>query len=98
MARIFGIARFSTARTYSPNYLRGIRVGILLNEHIAEDGPTVFVHACRPEGIVSKRETAPIGVARAHSASRSAIQPASPCSRSVMRIGIDDLKDPLFWP
>jgi hypothetical protein len=57
MARIFGIARFSTARTYSPNYLRGIRVGILLNEHIAEDGPTVFVHACRPgaEGIVSKR-------------------------------------------
>jgi hypothetical protein len=31
--------------------------GILLNEHIAEDGTTVFAHACRlgPEGIVSKK-------------------------------------------
>src|SRR5215471_4429105 len=31
--------------------------GILLNEHVAEDGPTVFEHACRlgAEGIVSKR-------------------------------------------
>jgi ATP-dependent DNA ligase len=31
--------------------------GILFNEHIAEDGPTVFAHACRlgAEGIVSKR-------------------------------------------
>jgi bifunctional non-homologous end joining protein LigD len=31
--------------------------GILLNEHIAEDGPTVFAHACRlgAEGIVSKK-------------------------------------------
>ena len=31
--------------------------GILLNEHIAEDGPTVFEHVCRlgAEGIVSKR-------------------------------------------
>ena len=31
--------------------------GILLNEHIAEDGPTVFAYACRlgAEGIVSKR-------------------------------------------
>ena len=30
---------------------------ILLNEHVAEDGPTVFAHACRlgAEGIVSKR-------------------------------------------
>jgi ATP-dependent DNA ligase len=30
---------------------------ILLNEHIAGDGPTVFEHACRlgAEGIVSKR-------------------------------------------
>ena len=37
--------------------LRGIKAGILLNEHIAEDGPTVFAHACRlgAEGIVSKR-------------------------------------------
>ncbi len=37
--------------------LRDIKAGILLNEHVAEDGPTVFAHACRlgAEGIVSKR-------------------------------------------
>ena len=31
--------------------------GILFNEHIAEDGPIVFAHACRlgAEGVVSKR-------------------------------------------
>jgi bifunctional non-homologous end joining protein LigD len=33
------------------------KTGILLNEHIAEDGPTVFAYTCRlgAEGIVSKR-------------------------------------------
>jgi ATP dependent DNA ligase domain len=37
--------------------LSGAKAGILVNEHIAEDGPTVFAHACRlgTEGIVSKR-------------------------------------------
>jgi bifunctional non-homologous end joining protein LigD len=37
--------------------LGGIKAGILLNEHIPEDGPTVFAFACRlgAEGIVSKR-------------------------------------------
>jgi bifunctional non-homologous end joining protein LigD len=37
--------------------LRDAKAGILLNEHIAEDGPTVFAHACRlgAEGIVSKK-------------------------------------------
>jgi hypothetical protein len=30
--------------------LRDAKVGILLNEHIAEDGPTVFAHACRNLG------------------------------------------------
>jgi bifunctional non-homologous end joining protein LigD len=37
--------------------LRDTKAGILLNEHIAEDGLTVFAHACRlgAEGIVSKR-------------------------------------------
>ena len=37
--------------------LRDTEAGILVNEHIAEDGPTVFAHACRlgAEGIVSKR-------------------------------------------
>src|SRR5258707_2875432 len=37
--------------------LRDTETGILLNEHVAGDGPTVFEHACRlgAEGIVSKR-------------------------------------------
>jgi hypothetical protein len=37
--------------------LRETEAGILLNEHIAEDGATVFAHACQlgAEGIVSKR-------------------------------------------
>jgi bifunctional non-homologous end joining protein LigD len=37
--------------------LRKTKAGILLNEHVAEDGATVFAHACRlgAEGIVSKR-------------------------------------------
>ena len=37
--------------------LRDTEAGILLNEHIAEDGATVFAHACRlgAEGIVSKK-------------------------------------------
>ena len=38
--------------------LRGARAGILFNEHIEADGPTVFAHACKMglEGIVSKRK------------------------------------------
>jgi bifunctional non-homologous end joining protein LigD len=37
--------------------LRDTEAGILFNEHIAEDGPIVFAHACRlgAEGIVSKK-------------------------------------------
>jgi ATP-dependent DNA ligase len=37
--------------------LRDTKVRILLNEHVAEDGSTVFERACRldAEGIVSKR-------------------------------------------
>jgi bifunctional non-homologous end joining protein LigD len=37
--------------------LRNTEAGILLNEHIAEDGATVFAHACQlgAEGIVSKK-------------------------------------------
>jgi ATP-dependent DNA ligase len=37
--------------------LGDLKAGILLNEHIAEDGPTVFAYACQfgAEGIVSKR-------------------------------------------
>jgi bifunctional non-homologous end joining protein LigD len=38
--------------------LGGARPGIRFNEHIEEDGPTVFRHACKLglEGIVSKRK------------------------------------------
>jgi bifunctional non-homologous end joining protein LigD len=37
--------------------LRDTEAGIVLNEHVAEDGPTVFEHSCRlgAEGIVSKK-------------------------------------------
>jgi bifunctional non-homologous end joining protein LigD len=37
--------------------LRHTKAGILLNEHVAEDGAAVFAHACRlgAEGIVSKK-------------------------------------------
>ena len=37
--------------------LRDSEAGILLNERVAQDGPTVFEHACRlgAEGIVSKK-------------------------------------------
>ena len=47
----------STARPRVARPLRGIEAGILLNEHFADDGPTVFEHACRlgAEGIVSKK-------------------------------------------
>jgi bifunctional non-homologous end joining protein LigD len=36
--------------------LRDTEAGILLNEHVSGDGPTIFAHACRlgAEGIVSK--------------------------------------------
>jgi bifunctional non-homologous end joining protein LigD len=69
--------------------LDGIKTGILLNEHIAEDGPTVFAYACRlgAEGIVSKKWTVPIDPAHPASRSRSVIPPALPCSRSAARFG-----------
>jgi hypothetical protein len=55
IARICAIARSSIARP-SWRVLRNTEVGILFNEHVAEDGPIVFAHACRlgAEGIVSK--------------------------------------------
>ena len=64
---------------------------ILLNEHVAEDGPTVL-----PAGLVQRassrrRSTGPIGPVRAQSGSQSAIRTASLCSGNAARIGIDDL-------
>jgi hypothetical protein len=62
--------------------LRDIEAGICLNEHIVEDGPTVFAHACRlgPRASCRSESTVPIDPARAASGSRPAIPPASPCS------------------
>jgi bifunctional non-homologous end joining protein LigD len=55
MARICAIARFLEASL--ARLPRETKAGILLNEYIAEDGPTVFARACRlgAEGIVSKK-------------------------------------------
>ena len=41
--------------------LGGRRLGIVLSDHTADDGATIFRHACRMglEGIVSKRISAP---------------------------------------
>jgi len=43
------------------NILAKAAPGLLLNEHIEADGPTVFAHACKMglEGIVSKRKDSP---------------------------------------
>jgi hypothetical protein len=71
---------------------------ILLNEHIAEDGPTVFAHACRlgAEGIVSKRVDSTYRSGPCRRGSRSAIPPGSLCSGSGA-IGIGDLSR-FPWP
>jgi len=36
-------------------------LGLRFNEHIEDDGPTIFAHACKMglEGIVSKRKDSP---------------------------------------
>ena len=49
--------RFLDRKATLARLLRDTEAGILFNEHIAEDGATVFAHACRlgAEGIVSKR-------------------------------------------
>ena len=48
---------FLARKTALARLLRKTKAGILFNEHIAEDGPIVFAHACRlgAEGIVSKK-------------------------------------------
>ena len=51
----------SNRKAASACLIRGIKVGILRNEHLAEEGALVFEHACKfgAEGIVSKRVDAP---------------------------------------
>jgi hypothetical protein len=48
--------QLKTTEAARANGRHDTEAGILLNEHIVEDGPTVFAHACRlgDEGIVSK--------------------------------------------
>jgi hypothetical protein len=49
--------RFLDRKATLARLLRDTEAGILFNEHVAGDGPTVFEHACRlgAEGMVSKR-------------------------------------------
>jgi bifunctional non-homologous end joining protein LigD len=63
--------------------LHDTEAGILLNEHIAEDGLTVFAHACRlgAEGIVSKRVD---GVYRS-GPNRGSVKVRNPASIAVQR-------------
>jgi hypothetical protein len=60
--------------------------------HTAENGPTVSAQACGlgAEASYRRRSMAPIDPARAASGPRSAIPPASPCSGSGARFGIDE--------
>jgi hypothetical protein len=85
------IAHSSTARQHWRALLRNTDAGILLNKHVAEDGPTVFAHACRlgAEGICLQAGRRHLSV-RVQSGSRSAILRASRCSGGAARIGIGD--------
>jgi ATP-dependent DNA ligase len=76
--------------------LRETEAGILLNEHIPEDGATVFAHACRlgAEGIVSKKVDSTCRSGRAVSGSGSAIPPAPPCSRRGASFGVNEPEAP----
>jgi len=51
------IASFLDRKTTLARLLRNTKAGILLNEDVAEDSPTVFAHACRlgAEGVISKK-------------------------------------------
>jgi bifunctional non-homologous end joining protein LigD len=57
LARICVISHSWTGTAALAHLLRDAKAGILLNEHIVEDGPIVFAHACQlgAEGIVSKK-------------------------------------------
>jgi bifunctional non-homologous end joining protein LigD len=48
--------RFLDRKNALARLLRHSEAGILFNEHIAEDGPVAFAHACRlgAEGIVER--------------------------------------------
>jgi len=74
--------------------LRDTEAGILFNEHIAGDGPTVFEHACRLSRASCRGvSTALIDRGHVQSGSRFAIPPASRCSGSGARCGIGQAGD-----
>ena len=62
---------------------RAKRQAIHFNEHVADDGPTVFRHVCRMglEGIVSKRLNAPYR----SGPSRTWLKTKNPASEAVRR-------------
>jgi bifunctional non-homologous end joining protein LigD len=45
--------------------LKGSKAGIILNEHLVEDGPTVFAHACKLGAEGTKRVDAPYHLGKA---------------------------------
>jgi bifunctional non-homologous end joining protein LigD len=72
--------------------LRDVKAGILLNEHVAEDGPTCSstLAGLVPRASCRSGSTVPTDPVRARSGSRSATPPASLCSVSAARSGMGD--------
>jgi bifunctional non-homologous end joining protein LigD len=72
--------------------LRNTEAGIRFNEHIAEDGPVVFAHACwlGAEGIVSKKVDSTYRSGPCRVWIKTAIRPASQCSGRGARRGTGD--------
>src|SRR5258708_40114508 len=86
--------RFLDRKAALARLLRDTEAGILFNEHIAGDGPTVFEHACRLSRASCRSvSTALIDRGHVQSGSRFAIPPASRCSGSGARCGIGQAGD-----
>jgi hypothetical protein len=90
-ARWCGSARtpFVDRKAALARLLRGVKAGILLNEHVADDAPTVFAHACRlaPRASSPRGSIAPIKPVDARSGLRSATPPASQFGGSAAKGG-----------
>jgi hypothetical protein len=67
------------------------RRAIRFVEHLTDDGPTVFAHACRMglEGIVSKRVAAPYRGGASKVWLKLRTRRARPCAASARRSGVD---------
>ena len=76
--------RLETRKGKLAKTLRRVKDGILLNEHIEDDGELVFEHACRLglEGIIAKRIDAPYKSGRC----KSWIKVKNPKSPAMLRI------------